>query len=222
MNAQGRRFPIWLWLGVCVVVGFAVATLVWRPWTDGSHRGSAVAKAERALTQPEEAMRVAAPQRVEAASVPAVDIGQIEARLAAIEHSGAPPRRPPPSRHDRALPSIEEDRAQHLMEHDGRLARHKAAQVDPSWAPRVSAAFQRDLGAIAPLGHFDVLDVDCRTDSCVATLEFVDYKTAQQNWRTLMQKPYQENCGCTVFLDEPRDGATKYQTSVVYNCVQSH
>ncbi len=105
-----------------------------------------------------------------------------------------------------------------LPAHLRAIERHRAELVDASWAVTAKRAFETELGAIGTKAKFRVVDVDCRTLSCLAVLEFDKYDDARQNFQRVLQARLTQRCGREITLENPRIPEARYQTTAVFDC----
>lgn len=69
-------------------------------------------------------------------------------------------------------PSAVEIAEREQLASDERLAQHQREPIDPSWSPSSSRAFTDDLRGTAFRDRLTVVNVSCRSRSCLATLEW--------------------------------------------------
>ncbi len=114
-------------------------------------------------------------------------------------------------------PSEDEPRMEDVIAE--RIAGVASEQVDSTWAPAARQSFQADLDTLSMQIGASVVDVDCRTKSCVATVEWQSYDDAKKTWKRLIHEPYKENCAVSMSVDPPADGnAASYQAKVLFEC----
>lgn len=118
-------------------------------------------------------------------------------------------------------PDLETYRAEHLADHEAAIAKHWASPVDPSWSGKSASSFQKDLGDVASKGKFDVVRVDCRSSSCLGTLEWSSYDDAKRNFENVLVHSYDVNCAREIFLPEPANAQARYQATAVFDCKKS-
>jgi len=140
--------------------------------------------------------------------IPAIQrrLDDLEARASQREQSAGSP-----------TPTPQESWARHLEEHCKALEAHEREPVDAAWARDEAAAVGGALKDVAEKGQFATREVDCRSSTCVATVEWPSARTAQRQWKTLLAPDYGP-CTVEVMLDEPSDPAAPFQTKVVYDC----
>ena len=107
------------------------------------------------------------------------------------------------------------DRAQAYQE---AVVEHWSEATDSRWAPVASASLLRDLEGLAKENHFSVVQVDCRSLSCVGVVEWPSYAEATSTYLELVQAQYALNCQRTVAAEPPQDPSAPYRTTVLLDC----
>lgn len=148
-----------------------------------------------------------------APSTAAAQIRAMDRRLAAIEarepgEPGAPDSPPDPA----------QVRAEQQRAHDDAIAAHRSAAIDPAWAARADTGLTAQLAGMAQASSFAVLDVDCRTATCTAELEWPSYGAAVEQFTTILHGRYDLNCDRRILLPEPADPAIAYRATAVFDC----
>ena len=135
-----------------------------------------------------------------------------------IAEEGADSAEPAPSEASAwSEEDLEQARDRVLGMWEEQLDDHEAAAIDSQWARSVAPQFNRDLEAIGEEA-FAVADVDCRTTTCVATLDFASYGAAQASLAGVLHHPYAVNCATTFVIPEPEDRAAAYSANVLFDC----
>ena len=124
------------------------------------------------------------------------------------------PPLPPPS--DPAV--RERERAQTIARHEEAIRNHKQQPVDPAWSRGAAAQLRSDLAEVGASSGFSIVEVECRTTSCISTLEWPSYGKALTGWQELLHHPYKSNCSREITLAEPEDGQGPYQATAVFDC----
>jgi hypothetical protein len=106
----------------------------------------------------------------------------------------------------------------HFEAHERALRAHAAEPVDPGWAPRTAAAFGEDLEKLRARSEARVRDVDCRSSSCVARLQWKSYQDARAHFASVLGARYQVACATEITLPDPVDTSRPYEASVIYGC----
>lgn len=117
---------------------------------------------------------------------------------------------PPPTRQD----AVERVR-RHVAE---KLEAHQAEPVDPGWGPRAQRELTGDLEEVSQGSPAQLVEVDCRTSSCVALLEWPNYHVAFDSYRYFLMQPYHVNCQRTIAVPPPRDADQPYRAHMFMNC----
>jgi hypothetical protein len=106
----------------------------------------------------------------------------------------------------------------HKRDHERAILRHRDTVMAPEWAEKTSEAIHKGLREAQPQGEFEIIDVDCRSSSCLATLDWPSYNVAFRQWSHVVGHGYGIPCGASVYLDEPADRGAKYRGVVVFEC----
>jgi hypothetical protein len=115
-------------------------------------------------------------------------------------------------------PSAEEAREQLFQQHQQQLDRHSREPVDASWAREAQGAFASDFAALTQGQSFQVRRIDCRSTTCVTTLEWPSYAEATQGYALLLQHAYDMDCVRSILLPEPADLSARYQADLFLDC----
>jgi len=176
---------------------------------------------------PKEAAAVAAP----APSAPTADL---ERRLARLESATSnrvgvtQPATPPhvlASQPEAAaanpdkVPSPAEVDQKLVAELNERLDEHQREAVDTVWAPEAEGKMLAALSDMAPQLHATDVSVDCKTTTCVASLQWPDYGAALRAGQQLAVSKPGVLCGKWIEFPPPDDPSQPYRGSVIYDCV---
>lgn len=170
------------------------------------------AQSKRSTTDPALMERLARLERMESNkhdTIAAADAPSVEG-ADQISRSEASPT-PPVLTEDEACAHAEQ-------EFDDRIREHEQRPVDPHWAAEASASFNADITSMGKEHGFELLDMDCRSDSCVAEVEWPNHGAATSTWGTLLHGSYGMNCGKGVLLPEPEDPDSAFQAQVLFEC----
>lgn len=147
---------------------------------------------------------------VPAGGGPAMNLGKLSARVHALEER---------STGDASAPDQSEEDLHQQAEQQWQatLDAHKREGVDAPWAEKAAPALTRSLNANLPKSA-QLVELECRTTTCSATIEWTSYKSAKDAARALVSAPlYEENCGETMhFTDAAGDGP--YRTTMLLDC----
>jgi len=99
-----------------------------------------------------------------------------------------------------------------------RLQQHASEPIDANWSRSASGSFTDDLQQLASAQRFQLINTDCRSSSCSATVQWSDYGTAASNYTALLHQQTQLGCAREMVLPEPTNREAPYQASVLYDC----
>jgi hypothetical protein len=165
-----------------------------------------------------------------AAEVPStVDTSGLELRIRQLERRAVetPPRassvpavQAPASSGAPVSPPPEEVARNWLETKKIREAQVASESVDNKWSKEANAAFRKELGEIGARGKFTVGDVDCRTTSCLAKVDWGSYSDAESGWHQVMFGHYSKNCSRQVFVPAPDEEHLNapYEGEVFFDC----
>ena len=143
---------------------------------------------------------------------------QVERRIERLGSTSDPvaPTVAPPSEPD-SPPDADQAREHAEQAWQDALDRHARADADPEWARDAQVIFGEDIGdAVGDLS--DQIELDCREDSCVASVRFASFQHATESFATLLQAPYRINCEVSVAVPEPEDPTAPYATRIRFVC----
>ncbi len=148
-----------------------------------------------------------------AASAQEERLQMLERRLEALSaRSGDTPPPAPPR------PSLEEARRQLFEQHQARLDRHSREPLDATWSHEARGSFSVDLAALTRGQSFTARSIDCRSTTCVITVEWSSYAEATGSYPLLLQHAYGMDCMRSILLPEPADPTARYQASLFLDC----
>jgi hypothetical protein len=153
----------------------------------------------------------------------AADLERLALTLSAANARGTAEKSPAPTTPSAPPPSA----AEQLRQHEADVEEHYRKPVDSRWAPAVTKAYSEDLaGAVQQLSaHFKLEQLDCRSDTCVATLQWPTRGAAMTEWNDLLTFPYRANCGRAIVLPEPAadgsDSASPVRAKLVFDCSET-
>ena len=150
---------------------------------------------------------------------------ELEPRLRAVEKELSEKRsaqdgtEPPPVEND--VEPTEEDRIEHyqleLAAQNERLADHNREPVDPDWARERSRSLRERL-SLSPSGiQPEIVDVDCRSLTCTATLSF---SSPMDGIAFIQSKNNTVPTGCSgmIATPPPPTGEEAYEMTILYTC----
>lgn len=144
-------------------------------------------------------------------------IARMQRRLDELEARAQHPARDEGAAESQPERPLAEEKAEHLARHRKALDDHLLEPFDPAWASSTAKTIQEGLQGIAASGHLTALKPDCRSRTCVATVQWPSAAAAYQGWNALLNPNY-GNCGVEVVLDDPSDPAAMFRTQVLFNC----
>jgi hypothetical protein len=156
------------------------------------------------------------------ASVDGERLVAIEQRLGALESAGvsAPPATPsaptPPATAD--LVGDGNAETDHAGAHAAAVAAHAREPRDARWARSKADSLRGNLEKVHDRAHFQIDDVDCRSETCVATLSFESYTAAQAGWQQALVLSADPECSREIALDPPSNSAGRFPATLVYDC----
>jgi hypothetical protein len=110
-------------------------------------------------------------------------------------------------------------RAADLIEWTNRIERHGHEARDASWASSTEAALRSELDGLGGDIGFQVRDIDCRTTTCVARLNWPSHGDALRQRRRVAQAAYSKECSREVYSPPVADGtAGPYEATVLFDC----
>lgn len=105
---------------------------------------------------------------------------------------------------------------------DERLAEeidvHRSSTRDPVWARQSESAFTTDFEAVMGVLPVELHHLDCRTDTCLANLQFADYGSAMALSRDVMHHSFTMNCGMTMVIPPPGNPDVPYRGNLLFRC----
>ena len=78
--------------------------------------------------------------------------------------------------------------------------------------------FEHDLGIVAAEAGFEVSSVDCRSVTCVATLNWSNFEHARTTYADVLHYAYDANCAREIILPRPGDESLNYDATVIFDC----
>jgi hypothetical protein len=172
------------------------------------------------VTEVQRAETPSAPRTPAAAAAP--DLSRLMERLDALERRTGDAPDPGQERGASSRQALEAEERAYLAQIRARLRAHEAEQADPGWASETSTALTGAMEAFAASRkHGSKLHaIDCRSTSCVATMEFPSYSAAMTHFTGYVTSPFGMQCHQTAELPEqPEDATAPYTFKVLfYGC----
>ncbi|QSQ26645.1 hypothetical protein JY651_17675 [Pyxidicoccus parkwayensis] len=145
-------------------------------------------------------------------------VEQLSQRLGAEETARA--NVPPPP-----LPPTPEELAQRreagMEMFEMKVDAYQQERMDPAWADPARKSLETSMGTLLTSlpadrrGH--LLNVDCRTHSCMATLEFPNFAAAKDQFPRFVEHMYDVPCGRTAVLDDAEDPTAPLKVRVLFD-----
>lgn len=98
------------------------------------------------------------------------------------------------------------------------LQAHRAEPTDPLWSDSAESGLREQLASISDGSPAQLVDVDCRSSSCVSTLEWRNYSAAVRDYRRYLMQPYVINCRRSISVPPPEDPSAQYRAHLIMNC----
>lgn len=112
-------------------------------------------------------------------------------------------------------PTPEEERAMFQE----RVTARKREPVDTRWVATTNDLIRTDLEHALAGGSAKLVEVECRTSTCSATLEWSSQHEAETKYESLFQRPLRANCGVSILLPEqPGDRPEPVRTTALFDC----
>lgn len=123
----------------------------------------------------------------------------------------------PPAPRSEDLPELRAERERQAeVAHEAILARHRLESRDPRWASEREQTLSDQLAQAAGKTDMTVLAIDCRTQSCVARLQWPDRDAARAHLVALLDET--AVVGCARRVQFPSSGAVPYQAEMYLEC----
>lgn len=215
---MSRTLRTVLWLGalaVAAVVGGAVSTLL-NGWFGASAAAAAPPPAAR--------KRAATASNPTSAIVGRTldKVGDLEERVQELERAGSSDAGEQQADAEADATAAAQAEAAPPAEfyherHAERLRQHRAEPVDPNWGPAVTDMLRSDLAGLTEVGKFELVDVECRNQSCRAVARWDDVKAAQENYKYLVTAGFKANCGRTMVIPDAEPGQP-VEAALILDC----
>jgi len=180
---------------------------------------SSPTKASTQSAMPQTGARAPAPEAM-AWAVTSSRLDELENQVHQIANQPAAAAKPAPSQAP-APPDPAQVRRDALEQHAGLLKKHDQEAVDAAWARQSAPAIREDLTAVAGANKFRLVEVDCRTTTCTAILEWGSFADAVQTVQMVAAAPSRVKCSHQITLPEPLSlapGASMYRATAFLDC----
>lgn len=114
------------------------------------------------------------------------------------------------------LSSATEDLESERRKFEKLVSAHESEPIDEAWASFANATYDADLNDLGPRAGFEVLDIDCRSRSCAATLRWMSWTAMAKSRRLLFSARFVMRCGVAVFAPPPADVTASYDLRVMF------
>ncbi len=95
--------------------------------------------------------------------------------------------------------------------------------VDFSWAPEAESNIDDGLSQLKENVDFEIIGSECKTNRCVATVQFQNYESAVENGNLFAEMSFPGlNCAQSTYLPEPNDVSASYQADLMLDCSQQN
>jgi hypothetical protein len=126
---------------------------------------------------------------------------------------------------DEAIPA-EPDVARRRDEQREELARHTESAIqkhrlerqDSGWAAKAAPSLRAGLEKVAESRKFKLGEVDCRSTSCLATLEWNNATEAREEFGKLAHEPFDVNCARSISLPGDAEPSMPVQATLILDC----
>jgi len=154
------------------------------------------------------------------AIVAAIDtetLANLDQRLRALEGNGAT-RTPREASVERGRTEKDAEEAQ-VQAHQDCVDHFESEARDPRWAARTEQNLRTELGDIK-LGGAQLAQVECRSTTCAATMEWPTYSAVRPDASKLVLHNYQENCSRELAVPPPDNPEAAYTAVLYLNCTK--
>ncbi len=98
------------------------------------------------------------------------------------------------------------------------LANFQSEPLDEEWAVSSSDLLRRNLADATADSEVEIVEVECRSTTCVATIRWPSYQTAFGSYRGLLVQPYSVNCRRSMSVPPPADPTISYEAHLFFRC----
>jgi hypothetical protein len=126
---------------------------------------------------------------------------------------------PKPKRTVEEIKASRANRMTELRAYDDNLIRqHWAEPDDKAWSSITTPSLRASMESLAKASTFKVVDVNCRSTSCLATFEWPSYDDASREFSKIADEPTQMNCTRGITLPEVTDQSQPVQATMIFGC----
>ena len=99
-----------------------------------------------------------------------------------------------------------------IQEFEERIAAHTTEQLDSAWAAKTSNRIYQTLEALQQEGGFTLIDVDCRSRTCLAQIQWKNFSAAVQNFNKLLTADFGTSLSTEIVIrSTPIDLSEQYE-----------
>lgn len=124
---------------------------------------------------------------------------------------------PEPSRMPTDPEEIERMRQEMYQQWEDSLEHHQTQAIAPAFAGPAAQTLSDTLSKASKELGFSLVKVDCRTQSCAATLQYPSYTDAMRDPSRTLILPTDLNCATKIVLPPPQDMNAPYTANVLYD-----
>ena len=101
------------------------------------------------------------------------------------------------------------------------LEAHRMERIDPIWSAQAASQLEGDLFALSEQERdFELIEVECKTQTCAAKIEWPSRGTAQRSMGKLIEHKYSYNCQRAIHL--PESAERPYRAALLLKCDPEH
>lgn len=139
-----------------------------------------------------------------------------------VRGGSSPPTlpRPSPPDDDRKSPldDLAERHARIAASFEEQIAHHRLDSTDQQWAAAVTPPLKTELARVSADNGARLVDVECRSTSCVANVRFPTFDEAAMKYSALVEHPYVAACARSSYLPTPTNPTAPYDARVLFDC----
>lgn len=105
-----------------------------------------------------------------------------------------------------------------LALHQDALEAHADEPFDSEWASSTAQSIRDESLSLEERGGFSVVDVACRSKSCVVTMEWPSREEAVETYASMVHHNFEINCAHSIVLSE--DASLPFQAQMLMICRQ--
>jgi hypothetical protein len=98
------------------------------------------------------------------------------------------------------------------------IAAHAREPLDATWARQTAALVDSGLAASGTEGGYVVRGVDCRSQTCVAELEWPSYELAAEGYQSALTASFGRPCATEIVIPEPIPAGGSHRAQLHVRC----